>query len=165
MRRLGLLALVLFVGGCGGAKTATATSSSTTKATVGSHVPESAEDVLAIFQAKGLPIAETIDYSAATDPNHLLGRPHGYTSKVAWHDTRTEMTDSVNTLGSNDGGTVEFFDNADDAKSRYDYVDNIQKSVGALSGNDYQYLHGTYVMRIAGKLTPDQAKQYDAALG
>lgn len=165
MKRLAVLGLLLLVG-CGGPKTAgTPTSNTTAASATASQPSKTAEDALAAIQAKRLPVAETINYTVDTDPNHLLGRPHGYTSKVAWHDSRTDLIDPVTSLGSTDGGTIEVFDNASDAKARYDYIDTLQKSMGGLSGNDYQFLHGDLEMRIASGLTPDQAKQYDSALG
>jgi hypothetical protein len=50
-------------------------------------------------------IANFTTYTAATDPNHLLGRQHEYTSKINWK-----------------GGSIEVFPNAAYTKTRETYV-------------------------------------------
>ena len=46
----------------------------------------SAAQIAARMKAAGVAITHLVIYTAATDPNHLMGRQGGYTSKVAWVD-------------------------------------------------------------------------------
>ena len=122
---------------------------------------QSAKDVVEAFKAKGLPVAEVVDFTAETDKNGDLGRPHQYTSKTSWHDSRLPADPDGPSVPS--GGSVEFFANDADAKLRFDYLDEIQKAMGALVGNDYMFLHGRVFIRVSEKLTPEQAGAYDWA--
>lgn len=119
-----------------------------------------AESVAKALKAKELPIDNIIVYTDETDTNELLGRPNQYTSKVNFADTRAEQTDKDDPVG----GSVEVFDNQADAKTRYDYVDNIVKNGGSMFAQ-YLYLNGNVFLRIDGTLTPEQAKEYQTAFG
>lgn len=59
-------------------------------------------------------------YTAADDPNHQLGRPHGYTSKTAFADSRVPQ-DQLGGLApdaSERGGSVEVFADEAGAQAR-----------------------------------------------
>jgi len=115
--------------------------------------------LVAELKARGLPIAEIKTFTAADDPNDQLGRPGGYKSKTSWHDSRVDEDDEV---GVDGGGSIEAFDNAKDAKKRYDYVDAL--SHGNAMFNEYHWLVGKAFLRVSKRLTPDEAEAYHAAL-
>lgn len=101
--------------------------------------------------------------TAANDGNHLLGRPNQYTSKVDFTDSRIKAADVADSSkGSVDlGGAVEVFSSPADAKTRAAYIQAVTKSMPALA--EYDYVHGTVLVRVSHYLTPDQAGQYKAA--
>jgi hypothetical protein len=47
-----------------------------------------------------------VNYAAASDPNHKLGLPYQYTSKVNFHNSRLKLTPDFDNDG---GGSVEAF--------------------------------------------------------
>lgn len=110
------------------------------------------------MKASGLPIAEIIVYSAETDPNHLLGRPGKYVSFATWHDSRLPLGTERDI---SEGGDVQIFATAEDAQAYKQYIEAITKSVALLAEYDYQ--SGVYLLRVSGRLTPDQAVAYQKA--
>lgn len=88
--------------------------------------------------------------TADNDENKLLGRPHQYTEKINWKDNRAK--------DSHTDCTVEIFKNSEDAVTRKNYVDNIEKNMAPL----VQYLDQkkNVLLRIDGRLTPQQSKEY-----
>jgi len=102
-------------------------------------------------------------YTAEDDPNHLLGRPNGYTSKAAFADSRVPagQLEGVAPDGTDRGGSVEVFADAAGAKARADYIQTITKSLPAAA--EYDYPVGPVLVRVSHLLTPDQAKEYEAA--
>jgi len=105
----------------------------------------------------------TTVYTAETDPNKLLGRPGGYSSKTAFADSRIEpglfgaAQDSVN-----GGGSVEVFADEDAATARRDYLQEMGKRLPILTG--YNYQSGPVLVRVSRDLTPQQAAEYESAL-
>lgn len=102
--------------------------------------------------------------TAANDGNHLLGRPGQYTSKITFSDSRIPSSETAG-LKADDvssGGSIEAFDNAADAQARAKYVEAVTKSVPAFA--EYDYLHGTILIRVSQLLTPDQAATYKTAV-
>ncbi|MGW7383302.1 hypothetical protein [Streptomyces sp. NPDC054794] len=98
--------------------------------------------------------------TADNDPNHLLGRPNQYTSKVTFEDTRIPG-DQVSGTEKGDverGGAIEVFGSPADAKARATYIQAITKSMPALA--EYDYVHGTILVRVSHYLTPKQATGY-----
>ncbi|MFB7591980.1 hypothetical protein [Streptomyces sp. NPDC056169] len=96
------------------------------------------------------------------DPNNLLGRPHQYTSKITFTDSRIKADDiagaepgSVET-----GGAIEVFTSAADTQARADYIQKVTKSMPALV--EYDYVSGTVLIRVSHYLTPTQAADYKA---
>ncbi len=81
-------------------------------------------------------------YTAATDPNHLLGRQGGYTSKINWPD-----------------GSIEVFSTPADAQKREIYLHAL---ADLPFGDGYDYLVGTYLLRISDSQTPTQAQVLEA---
>ena len=88
----------------------------------GTPATESAAVLTARMKAAGLPITDVIVYNATTDPNHLLGRQGGYTSKTAWV-TPAAVAAGAGSPSSDPGGTefgggIEVFATTADAQSR-----------------------------------------------
>jgi hypothetical protein len=102
-------------------------------------------------------------YTEANDPNHLLGRPGGYTSKAAFSDSRVSSADveGLDNDAIERGGSVEVFKTEKEAKSRADYIETIAKSMP--SATEYHYITGGILVRVSKLLTPTQAKDYEAA--
>lgn len=144
----------------------TTTAKTTTTKTAAAKVPAKkkamdAKALVAALKSAGMPIGKTDVYSASNDPNKLLGRPGQYTSKVNFIDTRVKepVTDGIEV---SNGGSVEVFANQTDAKTRYEYVAKIAKSMPML--NEYDFRDGDVVLRISNSLTPTQEKKYEVAL-
>lgn len=126
--------------------------------------PLTAEQVTAKLQEL-VPTAEsTKTYTAANDPNHLLGRPNGYSSKAAFADSRVPA-DQVEYMAQDAverGGSVEVFADEAGAKARMQYIQTLAQ--GFPGAVEYDYVHGAVLVRVSRILTPDQAKDYEAAL-
>ncbi|WP_055491690.1 hypothetical protein [Streptomyces sp. TP-A0356] len=101
--------------------------------------------------------------TADNDPNHLLGRPNQYTSKITFTDSRIKASDVQFTKpGDVDrGGAIEVFTDPTDAAARAKYIQAVTKSMPALA--EYDYVHGTVLVRVSHYLTPAQAAAYKAA--
>ncbi|WP_319052683.1 hypothetical protein [Streptomyces europaeiscabiei] len=99
-------------------------------------------------------------YTAATDPNKLLGRPGGYTSKADFTDDRAKpkLDDEVQ-----NGGSVEVFEDPAAAEDRAKFIAETLKAA-KIFGTEYHYVNGGVLLRVSGALTPDQAAEYEAAL-
>lgn len=83
--------------------------------------------------------------TAENDKNELLGRPNGYTSKINF-----------------DNGSIEVFNDKEDATNRKEYIDNIGKKMPLVA--EYSYINDAGVLlRINKKVTPDDAKKYEEA--
>lgn len=113
------------------------TSASSSAATTASAQAQARPALTAGQVALRMGIGNFTAYTAATDPNHLLGRQHEYTSKINWT-----------------GGSIEVFPDATDAQAREAYV----KGFTCPIGDGYDYLDGTDLLRLACALTPAQAQ-------
>ncbi len=124
-----------------------------------------AKQVIQELAVHGLPAHLTVVYTAATDPNHLLGRPNGYLSKASFSDRRVSSSDTEgDTKGDVDfGGSVEVFSSASGAKARAAYIESIEKAL-PIMGTEYDYLNGPVLLRVSQYFTPTQAKGYQRAL-
>jgi uncharacterized lipoprotein NlpE involved in copper resistance len=102
--------------------------------------------------------------TATNDPNHLLGRPGQYTSKVTFTDTRIKASDVEFTKPGDveRGGAIEVFGSPSDAQTRAKYIQAVTKSLPALA--EYDYVHGTVLVRVSHYLTPAQAVGYKTAV-
>ena len=160
-----VFASILMLSGCGGGTAlpnATATPRATATPTT-PHAGQSADQIVAGLKAKELPIGDVFTYTAANDPNNLLGRPGQYVSKDNFRDTRISSTDTGTDISVSDGGAVETFANPTDAQKRFAYLQSISTSGNALFA-EYEYLDGDVILRISSQLTPDQAQAYATAL-
>jgi hypothetical protein len=144
-----LLLAALFLAGCGGGNGGKEFGSGLTAA-----------QVVQRLKAQGLPIGTVTVYNAATDENHLLGRPGEYTSKVNFRDTRIENPADPTDVSA--GGSVEVFKSTGDAKKRADYVRAI--TTGSALFGEYSYLRDRVFLRVSKDLTPQQAKRYESVL-
>ena len=108
-----------------------------------------------------MPIGESIAYTAKNDPNELLGRPNQYNSKVNFKDTRLKPDEIARGFDVQNGGSIEVFENQDDATTRKEYLKGIGK-VPLFS--EYSYREGTVLLRLSHRLTPEQAAEYEDAL-
>jgi hypothetical protein len=74
------------------------------------------------------------------DPNRLLGRPNGYTSKIAFADSRISKTDTDGTQKDaiERGGSIEVFPDAELAMGRAEYIQGVLKNSGL--GAEYDYI-------------------------
>ncbi|MFJ9605027.1 hypothetical protein ACIRS1_01560 [Kitasatospora sp. NPDC101176] len=103
-------------------------------------------------------------YTAEDDPNHLLGRPGQYVSKVSFSDSRIKPADvegeSADSVAR--GGAVEVFATEADARKRSEYIQAIVKGMPALL--EYDYVRGPVLIRVSKYLTPDQAKALQSAV-
>lgn len=145
---LGTLALVL--AGCSSsvipqnAESSTATATSiAAQASSTPSAPSTPSAALTAEQiAQRMNLRHVTVYTAATDPNHLLGRQGGYTSKINWPN-----------------GSIEVFPTPAEAQKREIYL---QALAGTPFGDGYDYLVGTYLLRIFDSQTPTQAHALEA---
>jgi hypothetical protein len=124
-----------------------------------------AAGVVQVLTDQGLPVTLTVAYTEANDPNKLLGRPNGYTSKASFTDQRVDAS-AVAGAKEGDlklGGSVEVFEDAGQAEQRADYIQEIGKRMSMLS--EYSYVAGPVLVRVSKELTPTQAAEFETALG
>ncbi len=126
-----------------------------------------AEQVVAEITQRVPEATPSVVFTPATDPNDLLGRPNGYTSKASFNDTRIdpETLGGLEEGGVEFGGSVEVFASEDAARKRMDYIQAVLAAAPPiLGGSEYDYVRGGVLLRVTGTLTPDQAATYEAAL-
>lgn len=126
------------------------------------YLGQSADQILATLKSKGLPVGTIFAYTAANDPNNLLGRPGQYISKDNFKDTRISSSDTGVNISVGDGGAVETFASSSDAQKRFAYLQSLSTSGNALFA-EYEYLDGAAILRLSSQLTPDEAKAYETA--
>lgn len=120
--------------------------------------PEGAEAVAAALQGKISTITKMVTITEDNDPNDLIGRPGGYVEAVSIYDSRAECDSELDITC---GAKLEVFDNAEDAEARRDYIAGIIKDSPMFA--EYDYLDGNVLLRVAGRLKPSEAKEYEAA--
>jgi hypothetical protein len=165
---VGVSVTLLSAAACGNSGTPTTTtgavSPSGSAAASASTGPLTADQVVAKLKAAGLPIGAATDYTAADDPDHLLGRPNGYTSKVSFVDTDIPASQAAGQSGVDLGGEVEVFATAAQATTREQYIQGLE-SAAPLLGTEYDYTSGGVLLRLSQDLTPTQAQAFAAVLG
>lgn len=168
MRRLGSLGAALVVAGalasCASAVSGAKSPAAPTPTATPTPGPVTAAQVYQSLVSDGLPLSGLIVYTAATDPNHLLGRPNGYTSKCAWVDSRIPASDVTGLVKGDPsrGGSVEVFPTAAGAVARAKEILTLEKALPNI-GSEYDYLDGGVLIRLSEYLTPAQAATYGAA--
>lgn len=146
-------AVVLALTGCSSATTGQAP-----------KAPADAAAVTTALAAQGLPLKLAKTYTENDDPNQLLGRPGGYTSKTAFTDSRLAPGAAVADDPIERGGSVEVFPDAASAMARGRSVATLVQAMSGLGAAEYDYVSGTVLLRVSGALPPTQAKDYSAAL-
>lgn len=166
-RVVAAVAAALALAGCGGQAASTSSQpaaspapSATAPATQARVLALTAAQVTHALQARGLPVTGIEVLTAASDPNHLLGRPGEYTSKTEFADSR--ITGEAG-QGVAAGGSVEVFAGHAGAVRRARYIQAIVQADPAL-GAEYDYVAGAVLLRVSGQLIPAQALRYRAAL-
>jgi hypothetical protein len=165
----GIAAAGLLLTACGGSKPVADVS--------GRHVSASARAASSPGGGKALTAAQAFQeiatavptaklsgaVTAANDPNHLLGRPNQYTSKVTFTDSRVSKSDADGYQPGDVelGGAIEVFPDAADAQARARYIETVTRAMPALT--EYDYVHDTVVVRVSRYLTPAQAADYKTA--
>jgi hypothetical protein len=120
-------------------------------------VAMTATAVLGKLAAAGLPVSNGTTQDENTDPNKLLGRPNGYTSRASFD---VPGGDSSAEAGSIDrGGVIEVFGDAAGVQRRADYIAGLLQQSPAL-GTEYHYANGPVLVRISGKVKPSVANQF-----
>jgi hypothetical protein len=147
---LGLLAITAALAGCANATDTPKVTAEQVVTQITQHVPTA---------KPGLVV------TAENDPNHLLGRPGGYMSKVAFTDSRVPADQVVGgTPGDVEyGGSVEVFGTEKAAQQRKDYIQGFGTAMPILA--EYDYVSGPALLRVSRVLTPAQAGEYQKALG
>ena len=122
-----------------------------------------AEDVN-LLAAQMSTIKVGVVYTAATDVNHLLGRPGGYTSKATFVDSSINAADvQDDSAGSVDlGGSFEVYPTTAGATARGKYIEAAEAASGII-GHEYDYVAGPTLLRLSEALTPSQAAAIAAA--
>lgn len=141
-----------------------ASSGSSPKSAAGFTVrPKDASAAWAIIHAAVPTSKLSMTVTEANDGNHLIGRPHEYTSAIKFADSRVKASDVVGAdKGDVDwGGGIEAFPSHGDAQARADYIQAIVKNLPMFS--EYDYVDGVFLVRVSHYLTPTQAAEYKAA--
>lgn len=120
-----------------------------------------AEEIVRQLVEKVPSARASVVYTADTDPNELLGRPGGYTSKAGFTDVR--ITDEEPDGRVEAGGSVEVFAKSGQARKRAEYISAVTEGMPML-GPEYDYVAGPVLLRVAQGLTPEEAKEYETAL-
>jgi Tfp pilus assembly protein PilW len=164
-----LAAAALLLSGCTNASTSDPKpAAAPTAASAAPPAKGKATDAASAFTAVSSTVATAkagTTVTAENDPNHLLGRPGQYTSKITFTDSRINAND-VDGLDPDDvqrGGAIEAFGTPTAAKARADYIQAASKTIPALA--EYDYVHGPTLIRVSHYLTPAQAAEYEKAAG
>lgn len=157
-----LIMLVMTLSGCGESKTTNTQNNSNTQNIVPKQL--NAEEIVNRMKNENSNIGNVVVYTEDTDLNKLLGRPGQYTSKVGFEDKRLEQVNANNEFLTEEerreptGGSVEVFDNENDMLNRKRYIESFSSNP---MFSQYVYSKGNALLRIDGKVTPSQAKEYE----
>lgn len=107
-------------------------------------------DILNEMAKSGLPLSDIVAYTEETDPNNMIGKPEGYSSKADARDERLLTTDPTI--------TVEVFPTHEDAESRKKYVDSVAEIFSF--AKEYSYVVGPALLRLDSAFSATQAEEY-----
>ncbi|MGC4755581.1 hypothetical protein [Micromonospora trifolii] len=124
--------------------------------------PLTAKQVLDKLTAAKVGLTSGAVQNEDTDPNDLLGRPNGYTSRASADLPGGDR--QADKYGIDRGLVVEVFTAVEDVERRSKYIQDSLKSMPIL-GTEYHYRadQGRVLVRVSGKVKPTQAKKIEAA--
>lgn len=123
--------------------------------------PKTAVELLAQLHQVAPTVELVRAYTEETDPNHLLGRPHGYLSKVVFSDSRITDVAGLARDAFERGGSIEVFRDQARARQRVAYLQRVR--VGQGLGEEHDYVQGSALLRVTGKLPAPAAARLGAA--
>jgi hypothetical protein len=159
-------AALLALTGCASSTTPSSSTPATAASTTAATPAAAAIDATAAMTKLAVKITTaklTNVITETNDGNNLIGRPHEYTSKVQFKDTRINAADTTG-LDKGDiqfGGSIEVFATPEDATARAKYIQAVTASLPAAA--EYDYVQGDVLVRVSHLLKPSQAKEYEAA--
>ncbi len=110
-------------------------------------------------------IGEISAVTEDNDPNGQLGKEGGYTATIYFTSPMVDQSEVIgNTViekGTDGGGAVEVYANADDANKREDYLSAFDGSI--FSSGSHEVI-GTVLIRTSDKLTASQQEQMESAI-
>lgn len=121
--------------------------------------PLTADAVMAVLATAGA--TSPLPATAENDENHMLGRPGGYTDRVAFELPGGDPAAKVGAIER--GGGFEIWPDATGAKRRLDYIQGVLSATPML-GTEYDYLAGPVLVRVTGNVTPANAKKIEDAV-
>lgn len=125
---------------------------------------QEAQDVLRKIQRAGLPIERPRLLAPDSDPDHLLGEPDGYRSKLSFEDGRLDgglvLDNAPGSVGL--GGVIEVFGSSRDASARA--VQLQRDAEGIPTRAERGYVARGVLLRLSPYLDERQAEQYRRAL-
>ncbi|MFK0222185.1 hypothetical protein ACIQWN_28845 [Streptomyces vinaceus] len=156
----------LLLAGCTSPQAADSKAQPAAPAAASSAAPKPASDASSTYKAIAAAVPSATGNTPVTadnDPNHLLGRPGQYTSKITFKDSRIKTADTEG-LQPGDvslGGAIEAFTAPAEAEARANYIRTVTQGMPMLT--EYDYVHGTNLIRVSRLLTPEQAGDYEKA--
>ncbi|WP_207786162.1 hypothetical protein [Micromonospora globispora] len=122
-----------------------------------------AKAVLAKLTAARIGLSHSAVQDEDTDPNNLLGRPNGYTSRASADLPGGDTTGDKYSIDR--GVVIEVFSSAGDANRRSTYIQGLLKNAPIL-GTEYHYRSsdGTVLVRVTGRVKPTAAKKIEQAI-
>ncbi|MEU7752837.1 hypothetical protein [Micromonospora sp. NPDC049171] len=125
--------------------------------------PLTAKQVLDKLSAAKLGLTAGAVQDEDTDPNDLLGRPNGYTSRASADLPGGDKT--ADKYGIDRGLVVEVFPAVEGVERRSKFIQEALKNMPIL-GTEYHYRadDGRVLVRVSGKVKPTQAKKIEGAV-
>jgi hypothetical protein len=111
-----------------------------------------------IAKRMALPDSTTLRVTGDNDPNHMLGRTGGYSSKVAISIPEKRCARVKQECGLE----VEVFPDVEGAKQRAAYIKALAKSA-PIFADEYDTRHGAALLRVQGDVKQSRALRYQAA--
>jgi hypothetical protein len=108
----------------------------------------SAENVVERLRAAGAQVTNQKVYTAADDPNQLLGKPSQYRERLTFQDG----------AAGNAFVTIEIFATDADRQARETFLQSV--TAKSTSVTEYAWGKGTVLVRLDKAFPPDRAKQY-----
>lgn len=116
----------------------------------------STEEIAEALVDAGLPIAKSVTYTAETDPNEMMGKPHAYLGKTNCWDSR------IGTGSNDDCVMIEAFATVADARARMQWVEN--HFYMGLTYSTYCIQYDVVLVRFDHEFSAEQVKEYTDVL-